>query len=75
MADRPRDVYDVLGILSALSTPDISADDSVAVLDAFQTPPPDVLSLSDGVSFPNAGHSGTYYWDDPTTLWNRFQWS
>ena len=72
MANRARDIYDVLQHLTYLSTPDVEAQNEV--LDAFQAPAPDTAVLSDAVSIPNQGHAGTYYYDDATSLYGRAQY-
>lgn len=69
---RPRDLWDVLQNLTYLSQPDVTATNEV--LDMFATPNPDTTVCTDGVSLRNRGHSGVYYWDDPTTIWGLFQW-
>ena len=70
MADRARDLWDVLLRLQNLATPDIEAEGET--LDAFQSPSQENVGLTDGVTV--STHSGTYLWNDPTTIWGRFQW-
>ena len=72
MADRPRDLWDVLANLQNLSTPDIQ--DQGETLDAFQSPTPDTITVTDGVTLPNLHHTGVYHWNDGVARWGLAQW-
>jgi len=73
VSNRPRDLWDVLQNLTIQSTPFIAAEEQTQ--DAFEAPDVQQVTLSDAVSFPNLGHSGTYVFDDPTSLFDKAQFS
>lgn len=72
VADRPRDLWDVLARLQNLASPDIEVQGET--LDAFQSPTPESIPLTDAVTLPNLHHTGVYFWNNGTSIWGRAQW-
>ncbi len=56
------------------TTTDSVPNDSSEVLTIYNSTS-DSANASDTYTFPNAGHSGTYLYNNATSMWNKAQWS
>lgn len=56
------------------TTTDATPDNPAEVLTVY-TATSDGANAADAYTFPNAGHSTVYKYNDATSLWNKAQWS
>lgn len=73
LPSRPQNIQDLIKNILQATTQNV-VDNPNEVLNDF-VPATEATALADSMSFPNFGHSGTYLYNDATSMYGKAQYS